>query len=218
MSSALWKPVSMKQLAWPSKPASSGSPARKRRDVLDERLALEVGDRTGLRGGHVGGVADDEDVRRGLRLQRVLVGRHEVELVAETRRAADVRGAAVQRDDDGEIERDLAAVVADEPAAGAVDLAGVELGDELDALARRASRRAARTAIGLVNAPSSGVDVGDLRPGRGCRARWKYQSARKQNSSGATGHLIGMSTTLTTSRPPSKVASAAPSAAAPSGV
>ena len=31
MSSALWKPVSMKQLVWPSKVASSGSPARKRR-------------------------------------------------------------------------------------------------------------------------------------------------------------------------------------------
>jgi hypothetical protein len=29
----------------------------------------------------------------------------------------------------------------------------------------------------------------------------KYQSARKQNSSGATGHLIGMSTTLTTMPP-----------------
>jgi hypothetical protein len=44
----------------------------------------------------------------------------------------------------------------------------------------------------------------------------KYQSARKQNSSGATGHLIGMSTTFTTSRP--KVASAASSAAAPLGL
>ena len=44
-------------------------------DVLDERLALEVGDRPGLRGGHVGGVADHEDVRRRLGLQRVLVGR-----------------------------------------------------------------------------------------------------------------------------------------------
>ena len=42
-------------------------------------------------------------------------------------------GAAVQRDDDGEVERDLAPVVADEPAAGAVDLTGVELGDQLDA-------------------------------------------------------------------------------------
>ena len=35
----------------------------------------------------------------------------------------------------------------------------------------------------------------------------KYQSARKQNSSGATGHLIGMSTTFTTIGPPVNVAS-----------
>ena len=103
------------------------------RDVADEGLALEVGDRAGLGGGHVGGVADDEDVRRRLRLQGVLVGGHEVELVAEPGRAADVGGAAVQRDDDGEVEGDLAAVVADQAAAGAVDLAGVELGDQLDA-------------------------------------------------------------------------------------
>ena len=53
--------------------------------VADEGLALEVGDRTGLGGGNVGGVADDEDVRRGLRLQGVLVGGDEVELVAEAR-------------------------------------------------------------------------------------------------------------------------------------
>ena len=53
--------------------------------VADERLAFEVGDRPGFRRGNVGGVADDEDVRRGLRLQRVLVGGDEVELVAEAR-------------------------------------------------------------------------------------------------------------------------------------
>ena len=39
----------------------------------------------------------------------------------------------MERDHHGEVEGDLAAVVADEPAAGAVDLAGVELGDQLDA-------------------------------------------------------------------------------------
>ena len=33
----------------------------------------------------------------------------------------------------------------------------------------------------------------------------KYQSARNANSSGATGHLIGMSTRFTTSRPPVEV-------------
>ena len=158
MSSALWKPVSMKQLACPSKPASSGSPARKRRDVVDEGLALEVGDRAGLGGGDVGGVADHEDVRRRLGLQRVLVGRDEVRA---RRRDPGERptyvGAAVQRDDDGEVERHLAPVVADEPAAGAVDLAGVELGDQLDALLGEHPAERARTATGLVNAPSSGV-------------------------------------------------------------
>ena len=51
--------------------------------VADEGLALEVRHRAGLRRGNVRGVADDEDVRRGFRLQRVLVGGHEVELVAE---------------------------------------------------------------------------------------------------------------------------------------
>ncbi len=53
--------------------------------VADERLALEVGDRTGLGRRHVGGVTDDEDVRCGLRLQGVLVGGNEVELVAQAR-------------------------------------------------------------------------------------------------------------------------------------
>ena len=59
--------------------------------------------------------------------------------------------------DHGEVERDLAAVVADEPPAGAVDLAGVELGDELDAPLVEHPAELLRTAIGLVNAPSSGV-------------------------------------------------------------
>ena len=54
-------------------------------DVADEGLAFEVGDRAGLGGGDVGGVADDEDVRCRLGLQGVLVGGHEVELVAEAR-------------------------------------------------------------------------------------------------------------------------------------
>jgi hypothetical protein len=49
--------------------------------------------------------------------------------------------------------------------------------------------------------------------------RWrKYQSARKQNSSAATGHLIGGSTVLTTSRPRSKDASASRNTLAPFSV
>ena len=69
-----------------------------------------------------------------LGLQRVLVGGDEVQLVTQARRPADVRSAAVQGYDDGQVEVDLAAVVGDQPAAGAVDLTGVELGHQLDAL------------------------------------------------------------------------------------
>ncbi len=43
----------------------------------------------------------------------------------------------MQRDDNGEVEGDLATVVADQPSAGAVDLAGVELGDQLDSPLRQ---------------------------------------------------------------------------------
>ena len=87
-------------------------------DVLDEDLAFEVGDRPGLRGGQVGGVADGEDVRRGLGLQRVRVGHDEVEGVAQAGGVGDVGRAAVHGDDDGEIEGDLAPVEADEPSTG----------------------------------------------------------------------------------------------------
>ena len=81
-------------------------------------------------------------------LQCRLVRRDEVEVVAETLAATDVVGAAVQRHDDGQVERHLAAVVADEPAAASVDLAGVELGDEVDALflQQRGERRRRRLA------------------------------------------------------------------------
>ena len=67
-------------------------------------------------------------------LQRGLVGRDEPERVSEPGRALDVGGAAVKRDGHEQIEGDLAAVVGDEPAADSVDLAGVELGHELDLL------------------------------------------------------------------------------------
>ena len=90
--------------------------------VLDQHLAFEVGDRPGLRRRHTGRVADREHVRRDLGLQGVLVDLDEAELVAEARRAAHVRGAAVQRYDDGEVEGHLALVVGDELAALAVDL------------------------------------------------------------------------------------------------
>ena len=139
----------------PVEAASSGSPARNG-DVLGQDLALEVRHRSGLRCRDVGGVADHEDVRPRPRLQRVLVGRHEAELVAEARGALDVGRAAVQRDDHRQVERRPRGRRRRPAPARAVDLAGVELGDQLDALLLRAVRRAPGC-HGLVNAPSSGV-------------------------------------------------------------
>src|SRR6266540_1527614 len=52
-------------------------------DVLAQHLALEMGDGAGLRARQVGRVAEREHVRRGVRLERALVGRHEAERVAE---------------------------------------------------------------------------------------------------------------------------------------
>ena len=103
-------------------------------EIVDEHLAFEVGDRSGLRGRHVGGVTDREDVLLGRGLQGRLVRGHEVEVVAETCAATHIFGATVQRHDDGQIERHFAAVVTDEPAADTIDLAGVELADEVDVL------------------------------------------------------------------------------------
>ena len=62
------------------------------------------------------------------------IGRDEVQLVAQAGRAGDEVGAAVDRHGDEEIERHLALVVGDEATTGAVDLTGVELGDEIDLL------------------------------------------------------------------------------------
>ena len=131
----------MKQLACPSKPASSSSSGEEAGDVLGQHLGLEVGDRAGLRGGQVGGVAEREHVRLRRCLQRALVGRDEAERVAEAGRALDVGGAAVQRDGDEQVEVELAAVVGAELAADAVDLAGVELGHQLDLLLGEQARQ-----------------------------------------------------------------------------
>ena len=80
-----------------------------------------------------------------------------------------------------------------------------------------AARRPASSAdaMGLVNAPSSGVTNVMSTASRTPRSR-RNQSARKQNSSGATGHLIGISTGLTTRWPRSKSRSASRSAVADS--
>ena len=88
------------------------SPARKRATFSASISRLEVRDRAGLRGRQVGRVAEREDVRRRPRLERVRVGRNEAERVAEPGRALDVRGAAVQRHGDEQVEVELAPVVA----------------------------------------------------------------------------------------------------------
>lgn len=124
-------------------PGFEGLAGEEPSDVADEGLAFEVGDRAGLGGGDVGGVADDEDVRSGLGLQGVLVGGDEVELVSQSGRAPDVGGAAVERDDHGQVEGDLP-TVADQPSTDAVDLAGVEPGRELDPPLGEQARRAGR--------------------------------------------------------------------------
>src|SRR6266545_4406127 len=103
------------------------------RDVLGEDLAFEVRHRAGLRRWYIGCVTDREHVVLRERLERVLVRRDEPERVAEARRALDVRGAAVHRNCDEEVELELAAVERDELAVRAVHFAGVELGLELDA-------------------------------------------------------------------------------------
>jgi hypothetical protein len=78
-------------------------------------------DGAGLGGRHVGGVAEGKHVRLDLCLKGVRVDRDETELIAETRGAADVGGAAVQRDDHGQVEGHQAIVVRDQrpPVAGA---------------------------------------------------------------------------------------------------
>ena len=70
---------------------------------------------------------------------------------------------------------------------------------------------------GLLFVPFGLTQVEEIVRPRIPRSR-RNQSARKANSSGATGHLIGMSTRFTTSRPPSKCSSTPCSAWAPSGL
>ena len=83
--------------------------------------------------------------------------RDEPEFVAETRRVVDVVGPTVERDHDSEVEVDFATVVADQLAGLAVDLTGVELGDDARCPSPRAGDQTSAEAIGFVKAPSSGV-------------------------------------------------------------
>jgi hypothetical protein len=143
----------------------------------------------------------DEDVRRDRRLQGGVVGGDEPEFVAEAGRVLDVGGAAVQRDHDGEVEVDLAAVEADRACPASPSTSPVLNSVTISTRLSSSSDPSAADAVGFVNAPSSGRHVGD--PDVVAHARSvKYQSARNANSSGATGHLIGMSITLITRWPP----------------
>jgi hypothetical protein len=103
-------------------------------DVVGEDLCLEVRDRPSFRGREVGSVAERKHVRLHARLQRVPVGWDEPECICEPRRALEICGATVERNRDEEVEVEFAAVIRLELAADSVDLAGVEVGDELDLL------------------------------------------------------------------------------------
>ena len=72
----------------------------------DEDLALEVGDRAGLRRRQVAASPIAKTFGRGC-LQRVLVGGHEAQRVAEARASDRRTRAAVERHHDSEVEVDL---------------------------------------------------------------------------------------------------------------
>ena len=125
-------------------------------DVAGECFALEVGDRPGLGGRHIGGVTDHKDICCGLGLQGVFVGRHETELVAQTRRSSDAGGAAVQRDHDRQVELNFTAVVPDQPPP--TPSTSPVLNSVITSMLRSDSLPpSCLSAIGLVNAPSTGV-------------------------------------------------------------
>src|SRR5712671_234976 len=69
-------------------------PGQEPAHVAGQHLALEVRDGPRLGCGHVGGVAEGEDVRLDLGLQGVRIDRNETKLVTEAGRAADVVGAS----------------------------------------------------------------------------------------------------------------------------
>src|SRR5215467_37445 len=91
-------------------PRAQRLPREEAADVADQDLALEMGNRAGLGRPDVGGVADDEDVRAGLGLERPLIAGHKAERVPEPGRPADVGLPAVRGDDHRQIEAGLEAV------------------------------------------------------------------------------------------------------------
>src|ERR1019366_501338 len=111
-------------------------------DVGGQHVAFEMGNGSCFGGRDVGGVAEGEHVGLYRGLERAGGHRNEAELVAESGGALDVTGAAVQRDDDGQVEGRVPLGVGDQAASPAavaggatcLDGAGVELGYQLDAL------------------------------------------------------------------------------------
>src|SRR6516164_666174 len=95
---------------------------KKAAHVADQDLALEMGNRASLGRAEVGGVADDEDVRAGLGLERPLIAGHKAERVTQPGRPADVGLPAMRGDDHRQIEAGLTAVERNEPPAGRVHL------------------------------------------------------------------------------------------------
>ena len=76
-------------------------------------------------------------------------------------RASDVVRAAVHRHGHEQVERHLAVVERDEATRRAVDLAGVELGDQIDVLLREETTERLRRG-GLRERPVEWSDVGDV--------------------------------------------------------
>ena len=169
---------------------------------------LEVGDGAGLRGRQVGRVAEREHVRR--RRSSAACACRWGRSRARRRGPASARRTAAPPCSGTVTSRSKSssrAVVGGELAADPVDLAGVELGHELDLLlAEQPGQVLGGDRLGEGSRRAASRSTSSVRS-RMPRSR-RYQSARKANSSGATGHLIGMSTTFTTSRPPSKRSSA----------
>ena len=102
--------------------------------VLREDVSLEMGHRSGLRGGQVGGVAEHEDVVFHLRTQGVFVGGNEVEFISEAR-AFDRIIALVGRDGDKQIVGHLTIIPGHDLVGLGVYRTDIEVRREMDVFA-----------------------------------------------------------------------------------
>nr|WP_245616118.1 hypothetical protein [Phycicoccus jejuensis] len=133
-------------------------------EVLDEDLDREVRDRPRLARRDVARVAEGEDVVVPVREEGVLVDRHVVELVAEPRRADEVR-AHVERHGDELVVGDLPLVEGDDDLPLLVDPLDHEVGLDGDALLlEQAPERPARD--GLRERAVERGDEDELVPGQ----------------------------------------------------